>query len=119
MLFRLPHFRLRRIIYEFFDIFRDRPVSRTPWNNGILPRALSREWIFSHINGPVASDSWTHRSRTPRIHSSFRGIILEWAWRDYPLYLPPRLIAQFAPAFSAISHLCVSLNGWDLLPPIP
>ena len=92
---------------------------RPPWNDGILSRAHARKWICPEINGPIASDSWIHRSRLPRIQSTLRCVILEWAWCDYPLYLPPRLIAQFASAVAAISNFCMSLKGWDLLPPTP
>ena len=90
-----------------------------PWNNGAPPRELAWEWIFSQINGPASSDSWIHRSYLPRIQPCLRHVISECAWCDYPLYLPPRLIAQFASAFTTISTLCVQLQNWGLVPPTP
>ena len=67
----------------------------------------------------MASDSWIRRAWLLRIQSWSRDVILEWAWRDYPLYLLPRFIAQSAPAVTAIPTLCVTLNSRGLLPPTP
>ena len=78
-----------------------------PWNNGICSRALAWDWIFSQIQEHMVPGPWIHRACLARIQSCARDVILEWAWRDYPLRLPPRLIAQFAVALTTISTLCV------------
>ena len=81
-----------------------------PRKNGIRSRILAREWIFSQVQGDMASDSWIRRAYLPRISPCARDVISEWARRDYPPFPPPRLIAQFSSAFTTISPLCMSLH---------
>ena len=90
-----------------------------PRNNGIVPRTMARGWVFAQVQEEMIQDSWIHRACLPQTQSCARQVLVNWAWCDYPLRLPPRVLAQFGVAFSTISSPCVKLRGWDFSPPSP
>ena len=93
----------RRLLFPAFFPREGNPTP--PWNNGIVSRALAWDWIFAQIQGEMAQGSWIHRACLPQIQACARQALVTWAWCDYPLRLPPRVLAQFGVAFSTISSL--------------
>ena len=74
-----------------------------PWNNSIVLRTMARGWVFSRVQEEMIQGDWIHRACLLQIQSCARRVLVIWAWRDYPLRIPPCVMAQFGLALSTIS----------------
>ena len=99
----------RRLLFSAFDCHAGNPTS--PRSNGIVIRTMAWDWVFPQVQEEVIQDDWKRRACLLQIQACARQVFVIWAWRDYPLRLPPCALAQFGFALSTISSLCVKLKG--------
>ena len=101
----------------FCALFPHEGNPRPPWNIGIGTRTKAWDWIFTQMRDEMVRDEWKHRACLPQIQNFARQALVTWAECEYPLRISPRMLMQFGILFSSVSSLCMSIHGWDFLPP--